>query len=262
MTPGLAIAARRPGGPFGLLLLGVLGTALVGGPAHGGDRDDDRGVVTAAAPDTDVPDPSKAGDAAKGAVEPATAVTPMPMGPARPSMLLLDPPAALRRPPADDDLEAARRAFRTHCRDLLRVSRTHSGARMAAAILEEAAVTEKDPCLKWVLLEESIRLGSASGEPQRIASAVELAAEHFRIDTVRTELDALNDIPLRALDPSRASGVAEAAERIATSPAAEGRPRDRSAAWSLAAEAWKRAGDVSRAKAARVAANRATPEPD
>ncbi len=240
-------AALRPGGSSVLVLL--LGVLVVGVPAHGGDADDDRGVVTPNTADT---------EAANGAVEPAVAVAPMPTGPARPSVLLLDPPVGPRRPPPDDDLKAVRRAFRAQCRDLLRVSRTRSGARMAAALLEEAAATEKDPCLKWVLLEESIRLGSASGEPQRIESAVELAAEHFRIDAVRTELDALDDIPLRALEPNRAIGVAEAAERIAESAEAEERPRDRAAAWGLAAEAWKRAGDGPRAKAARAAAIRAT----
>jgi len=235
-----------------VFLLGVLGTVLAGPLAHGGDRNDDRGVVTA-----DVPDAPGEGDGSVPGGETAVATHPMPLGPARPAMLLLDS-AGPRQLPAGDDLDAARRVFRVQCRDLMRVSRTHAGARMAAALLEEAAVTEKDPCLKWVLLEESIRLGSASGEPQRIESAVELAAEYFRIDAVRTELDALDDIPLRALDPVRASAVAEAAERIATSPAAEGRPRDRSAEWVLAADAWKRAGNTPRATAARAAARRAS----
>jgi hypothetical protein len=190
-------------------------------------------------------------------VDPAMAVDPMPTGPARPSMLLLDPPAGLRKPPSARDLEPSRRAFRTMCRDLLRVSQTRNGARMAAVVLEEAAAAEEDPCLKWVFLEESIRLAAAIGDPGRIESAVSLAADHFRIDGLRTELDALGDIPLRALEPARAVDVANAAERIAGSVAAEGRPRERAIAWALAADAWKRAGEQTRAQTARVAAARA-----
>jgi hypothetical protein len=235
---------------FWLCGIVVLSLALAGsvGVAEEPDHEPaDPAVVTAGGGD----------GVAEEKVDPAMAVEPMPTGPARPSMLLLDPPAGLRKPPSARDLEPSRRAFRTICRDLLRVSRTRNGARMAAVILEEAAAAEEDPCLKWVFLEESIRLAAAIGDPGRIESAVSLAADHFRIDGLRTELDALGDIPLRALEPARAVDVANAAERIAASVAAEGRPRERAIALELAADAWKRAGEQTRAQTASLAAARA-----
>ncbi|NBV44779.1 MAG: hypothetical protein EBR86_03870 [Planctomycetia bacterium] len=225
------------------------GLAVVGlatGTGHGQEPEGVPDVVTARAESGEV----------ETAVDQATAVEPMPTGPARPSMLLLDPPPGLRRPPSAEDLEPLRRAFRTQCRDLLRVSRTRTGARMATVVLEEAAVMEEDPCLKWVFLEESIRLAAAIGDPDRIESAVALTTEHFRIDGLRTELDALRDIPLRALAPARAVDVARAAERIAAKAAAEDRPRERATAWGLAADAWKRAGEPERARTASAAAAR------
>jgi len=228
-------------------LLAILGIAVATGMSHGHEPEGEPSVVTAGGGTAE----------RETAVDPATAVEPMPTGPARPSMLLLDPPPGLRRPPSAEDLEPSRRAFRTYCRDLLRVSRTRTGARMATVVLEEAAATEEDPCLKWVFLEESIRLAAAIGDPGRIESAVALTTEHFRIDGLRTELDALGDIPLRALAPARAVDVARAAERIATKAAAEDRPRERATAWGLAADAWKRAGEPARARTASAAAARA-----
>ena len=187
-------------------------------------------------------------------VDQASASVPMPTGRTRPSMLLIDPPPGLRAPPDEETLEPVRRAFRAQCRDLLRVARSYSGARLAANVLEQAAAEEDDPTLKWVFLEESIRLGAASGDPTRIESAVALAAEHFRFDAIGMELEALGDIPLRVLRPDRAAEVAKSAERLATSLAADERPRERVIALGLAADAWKLAGDSRRAAAAKAAA--------
>jgi len=193
-------------------------------------------------------------DSTTDGVVQASASVPMPTGRTRPSMLLIDPPPGLRSPPDDETLEPVRRAFRAQCRDLLRVARSHSGARLAANVLEQAAAEEDDPTLKWVFLEESIRLGAASGDPTRIESAVALAAEHFRFDAIGVELEALGDIPLRVLRPDRAAEVAKSAERLATSLAADERPRERVIALGLAADAWKLAGDSRRAAAAKAAA--------
>lgn len=220
-------------------LIGTLSASLTLSVCHGGEAVREPPAAPA----------SGDGDRGDGQVEPASAFEPMPTGRTRPSMLLLDPPPGLRRPPSGDELADARREFRIHCRDLLLVSRSRSGARMVAGILEEAAAAEKDPCVQWVLLEQSIRLGTASGDPRRIESAVDLAADLFLIDPIRAELDALGDIPLRALAPGRAEDVARAAERIAGE-IPEERFRDRRTAWTLAADAWKRAGQPSRAKAA------------
>jgi len=188
---------------------------------------------------------------------PAAAVAPMAAGPRRPAALLLDPPAGYGPPPDEADLEPIRAIFRDECRDLLRVARSHLGARMVAGVLEEAAAVEKDAILRWVLLEETLRLAVASGEPKRIASAVALAAEHYRFDALQAELDALSGIPQRVLRPERIREIAAAAERVAAAAAAADRPRERGAAWKLAADSWRRAGDRGRTESASAEYRRA-----
>lgn len=193
----------------------------------------------------------------QGGAAPAAAVAPMAVGPKRPAALLLDPPAGYGPPPDDADLEPIRAIFRDECRDLLRVARSHLGARMVAGVLEEAAAVEKDAVLRWVLLEETLRLSVASGEPKRIASAVALATEHYRFDALQTELDALSDIPQRVLRPERIREIATAAERLAAAATAADRPHERRAAWKLAADSWRRTGDRGRTESALAEYRRA-----
>ncbi|MFM7289857.1 MAG: hypothetical protein ACKO6B_01330, partial [Planctomycetia bacterium] len=74
----------------------------------------------------------------------------------------------------------------------------------------------------------------------------------YEFDAIDLELRSLKQIPLRGIDARRASGVASAADSIATRAEADRRPDKAAAAAALASRAWQRAGN--KAAAAQSAA--------
>lgn len=118
---------------------------------------------------------------------------------------------------------------------------------MAAEALLTAAATENDRSLKWVMLEESRRLGEAAGQADLVSRAIVLASAAYEFDAIGLELRSLKQIPLRGLDARRAATLASAADKIAIRAEADSRPDMAVAATLLAVRAWQRAGNKTAA---------------
>lgn len=163
-------------------------------------------------------------------------------------MLELPPSGPLAKPPSQRALVDARAAFEARFQEPLSHVETAAGARAAADALLAAAITETDRPLKWLLLSEARRLGVAAGSPDIVSRATTLTSAGFDIDDCAVELESLREIPLRALDATRATRLAEAAERIATRAETDGRAELAAAARLVAYKAWQRAGNTAAAK--------------
>lgn len=166
----------------------------------------------------------------------------------RPAMRQLAASGPLPAPPSQRDLVDARAVLKARFREPLAHTETAAGARSAADALLAAAQSETDDSLKWLLLDEARRLGASAGSAELVSRAVTLASAVFDVDEQTLELESLREIPLRALDPARATRLAEAAERIATRAATDGRTDLATAARLLAFKAWQRAGNTAAAK--------------
>jgi len=166
----------------------------------------------------------------------------------RPTMRQLPTAAPLPRPPSQRDLVDARAAVNARFREPLSHAETAAGARAAAATLVAAALDETDPAVKWLLLDEARRLGAAAGGAEIVSRAVTLTSAVFAVDELALELESLAEIPLRPLDPGRATRLAEAAERIATRAETDGRADLAADARHLAFKAWQRAGNTAAAR--------------
>lgn len=169
--------------------------------------------------------------------------------PPRPVMHQL-PPTAATRLPSQRDLVRARVELKRRFRGPLSHTETATGASTAAAVLIDAAGSEDDRALKWLLLLEARRLASAAGNAATVARAVVLASAAYEFDAVAEEYRALAEIPLRGIDEPRAGGLAEVAERLSLRAEAEGRTDMAADAQSLAVRAWQRAGDLVSARRA------------
>ena len=121
-------------------------------------------------------------------------------------------------------------------------AKTAAGADRAAEMFVEAAATEPDRALKWLLLEEARRLGAASGNAAVIHQSITLASASWEFDALSIEHRALEEIPLRGLSGQRAVKLAEAAEAVATRAEIDGRLDLALDAQDLAIRAWQRAG--------------------
>jgi hypothetical protein len=66
------------------------------------------------------------------------------------------------------------------------------------------------------------------------------------------ELDALGEIPLRALDAGKTIRLAEAAEQLATRAEADGADETAQSAWLLAYRSWQRCGNIDAARRAEA----------
>jgi len=163
------------------------------------------------------------------------------------------PAAALDRPPSPRDLVDARAELRRRFREPLFRADTAAGANRAAEVLLDAAIAEPDRAVKWAMLAEARRLAVAAGNALAVDQAIVLASANYAFDEIAAELQALHEIPLRALDPGRAMRLAEVAERLATRAEADRRLDDAIAAQSLAVRAWQRTGNTA---AALMAAQR------
>lgn len=168
----------------------------------------------------------------------------------RPVMRQLPAAAAHASPPSARELVDARAELGRRFREPLSHADTAAGATQAATVMIEAAVNEQDRSLKWVLLEESRKLGVQAGDAPLISRAVALASAVFEFDAITTELRALLEIPLRGLSPARAAALAEAAEHVATRAEVDGRRDIAVDAQLLAIRGWQRAGDIAAARRA------------
>ena len=166
----------------------------------------------------------------------------------RPTMRQLPASAALPAPPTQRELVDARAALKSRFKAALARADTAAGARTAADTLLAAAHDEPPGGLKWIMLDEARRLGTASGSAEIVSRAVTRMAAAFDVDDLAIELESLGEIPLRALDPARASRLAESAERIATRADTDGRSDVAHDARLVAYKAWQRAGNTAAAR--------------
>lgn len=166
----------------------------------------------------------------------------------RPGMRQMSRPGGLLSPPTQRDLVDARATLKERFREPLSHADTSTGAMQAAAILLEAATSEVDPALKWLMLDEARELGISTGQAVIVNRAVTAASAFYEFDTLAIELRSLGDIPLRALDPTRATRLAEAAETMASRADADSRPDVAAAARRLAVNAWQRSGNLDAAR--------------
>ena len=164
----------------------------------------------------------------------------------RPAMLEL-PAKALDSPPSQRQLVDARAELQRRFQGPLSRANTAGGANQAAELLLDAALVEPDRSLKWAMLAEARRQAVAAGNALVVDQAIVLASANYEFDEIATELKALAEIPLRALDPPRATSLAAVAERLATRAETDRRFDDAIAAQSLAVRAWQRAGNKAAA---------------
>jgi hypothetical protein len=169
----------------------------------------------------------------------------------RPMMRQL-PEGGLPAPPSDRQLVDARKELKARFRGLLSRANSAAGATLACDVLYSSAITETDAALKWLMLTESRRLAIDIGRAECISRAISLASASYKFDPLAMELDALAEIPLRALDAGKTIRLAEAAEQLATRAEADGADETAQSAWLLAYRSWQRCGNVDAARRAEA----------
>ncbi len=170
----------------------------------------------------------------------------------RPVMTDSPPPPSLDQPPPSRALVDARAELQRRYREPLFRARSAAGANQAAEMFVEAGANEPDRALKWLLFAEARRLGAASGNAAVIHRSIVLASATYEFDALEMEFRSLDEIPLRGLSPQRASGVAEAAEAVASRAAIDGRRELALESQDLAIRAWQRAGAKEACRRAMV----------
>lgn len=173
-----------------------------------------------------------------------------PDAPARPQMRQLAPTAAAGEPPGPHELVDARTELRRRFRDELTAVSTPARANATVAALLDAAATEPDRRLKWLMFDEARELAADAGNATAVARTIRLASASYDFDAVAEEYRTLNEIPLRLLDPARAAALADTAGRLAARAEADGRRDLATSAQLLAMRGWERAGDIQAARAA------------
>ena len=166
--------------------------------------------------------------------------------PARPSMRQLQTTAGL--PPSPRDLVDARTTLKARFREPLSHADTAAGAMQAADLLYAAAINEGDASLKWLMLDESRKLAINAGRADAVSRAITLASAAYEFDALGLELKSLGQIPLAALDPTRATRLAQSAEVLATRAETDGRPELAEDALLLAYRTWQRSGNLEAAR--------------
>ena len=174
----------------------------------------------------------------------------------RPSMRQLPEGGALEKPPSRRELVDARSQIKARFREPLSHTETAAGAMLASDMLFQASLDENDRALKWLLLEESRELGAAAGNADAVTRAITVASALYEFDALDTELKSLSAIPLRALDPVRATRLAEAAETLALKARTDGRVELAQSATLLAIRAWQRTGNTEAARRAAKSPSR------
>jgi hypothetical protein len=162
------------------------------------------------------------------------------------------PPGVGRLPPSQRALVDARVELDRRYHELLFRAKSGAAADRVAELFIEAAGTEEDRAIKWLLLAEARRLGGASGNAAAISRSITLATASYDFDALSTEYRSLAEIPLRGISAQRAVGVADAAEAVATRAEADGRIELALVAQDLAIKAWQRAGVTEAARRAMV----------
>ena len=170
----------------------------------------------------------------------------------RPVMTSLPEAAVRGQPPSQRALVDARAELRRRYREPLFRSGTAAGADQAAELFVEAAATEPDRALKWLLYAEARRLAAASGNAAVIHRSITLASATYEFDALQEELRAFEGIPLRGLSPQRSMALAEAAEGVASRAEIDGRRDLALEAQDLAIKAWQRAGAKDACRRAMV----------
>jgi hypothetical protein len=165
-------------------------------------------------------------------------------------MQQLAPAAAAGEPPGPHELVDARTELQRRFRDEFATISTPAGANAAVAALLDAAATEPDRRLKWLMLDEARELAADAGNATAVSRAIQIAAASYDFDAVAEEHRTLNEIPLRLLDPARAAALADAAGRLAARAETDGRRDMATSAQLLAMRGWERAGNIAAARAA------------
>jgi hypothetical protein len=167
-------------------------------------------------------------------------------------MTSLPPVASRDQPPSSRALVDARAEIRRRFREPLFRADTSAGADRAAELFVEAAATEPDRAVKWLLCAEARRLGAASGNAAVIHRSITLASATYDFDALGEELRAFKGIPLRGLSPQRSAALAEAAEGVASRAEIDGRTGLALEAQDLAIKAWQRAGATEACRRAMI----------
>ncbi|MFM7108135.1 MAG: hypothetical protein ACKOZU_05975 [Planctomycetaceae bacterium] len=172
----------------------------------------------------------------------------------RPRMDPLRPGVADGRPPSARELVDAREVVERRFREPLAHADTAAGANSATTALLDAAATEQDRAVKWLLLAEARRLAAAAGNAAAVDRSIVIADAAYDFDAIAEEHRTLREIPLRALDPGRATALARVAEGLAERAEVDARPDVAADSWALAIRGWQRAGDddAARRAAARL----------
>ena len=173
--------------------------------------------------------------------------------PPRPTMQQLPAAASLEAPPTARELVDAREEFERRYPGILARGRTTIGATVIADTLIEAATTEEDRDVKWLMLAEARRMAVVSGNAKSLDRAIVLASATYEFDADAEELRSLKEIPVRLLAPERAMAFAEVAEKVAGRAETDGRRDLAIMSLNLAVRGWQRAGaiDAARKAAAR-----------
>lgn len=168
----------------------------------------------------------------------------------RPKMQSLAPSTRAGTVPSQRTLVDARATFRRRYGNPAARARTATATLLVAEALIAEASTEADAAVKWVIFDEARKLAISAGSPLIIGRAVRLASSEFEFDALNVEYRSLLEIPLRALDPGRASELADAATAVATRAELDRRFDLAMLAQGLAIRAWQRADNIHAARAA------------
>lgn len=171
---------------------------------------------------------------------------------ARPTMRQLPAAAALEAPPTPRELVDARAEFEQRYPGILARGRTSAGAVVIADALIEAAATEEDRSVKWLMLAEARRMAVASGNAKTLDRAILVASATYEFDAEEEAYRSLKEIPLRLLSPERAAAYAEVAEKVAGRAESDGRRDLAIMSLNLAVRGWQRAGAIGAAREAAV----------
>jgi len=185
--------------------------------------------------------PSRADDAAVADAEPA-----------RPMMREFPAAVTDASPPTARELIDARAEFERRFPGILARGRTTVGATVIPDALIEAAVSEEDRGVKWLMLAEARRMAVAAGDAETLDQAIILASATYDFDAQAEEIRGLKEIPIRLLAPQRAAAFAQVAEKVAERAATDGRRDLAITAYTLAIRGWQRAGAIDAARKAAV----------
>ena len=172
--------------------------------------------------------------------------------PGRPQMQTLAPSQRSGALPSQRALVDARSEFRQRYGNPAARVRTSSATLLLAEALMAEAAGETDPAVKWVILEEARKLAISAGSPLVVGRSVRVASAEFDFDALAVEYRSLLEIPLRAIDPGRASDLANAAAGVATRAEVDQRYDVAILAQGLTIRAWQRAGNIHAARAASL----------